>query len=135
MSQSTPTSTIDRSAPAAAPMSRRVLLADGAGLAGAAAAASSATPAHAQSPAQAPVAAPQMPAVQAPVRPDWLAKRSEEILEPGLPIIDPHHHLWDAPRYRYMFPELLADLASGTTSSRRCTSRLARCTAPPVRRS
>jgi predicted TIM-barrel fold metal-dependent hydrolase len=89
-----------------------VLLAAGAGLAGAAAA-SSATPAHAQSPAQAPAAAPQMPAVQAPVRADWLAKRTEEILEPGLPIIDPHHHLWDAPRYRYMFPELLADLASG----------------------
>jgi predicted TIM-barrel fold metal-dependent hydrolase len=113
MSQSTLTTAVDLSTPAAAPMSRRVLLAAGAGLAGVAAAASSATPAHAQSPAQAPPAAPQMPAVQAPVRPDWLAKRSEEILEPGLPIIDPHHHLWDAPRYRYMFPELLADLASG----------------------
>ena len=22
---------------------------------------------------------------------------SEQILEPGLPIIDPHHHLWDRP--------------------------------------
>ena len=113
MSLSTLTTAVDRSTPAAAPMSRRVLLAAGAGLAGAAAAASSATPAHAQSPAQAPAAAAQMPAVQAPVRTDWLAKRTEEILEPGLPIIDPHHHLWDAPRYRYMFPELLADLASG----------------------
>jgi L-fuconolactonase len=113
MSQSTLTTAVDRFTPAAAPMSRRVLLAAGAGLAGAAAAASSATPAHAQSPAQAPAAAAQMPAVQAPVRTDWLAKRTEEILEPGLPIIDPHHHLWDAPRYRYMFPELLADLASG----------------------
>ena len=113
MSQSTITTAVDRSTPAAAPMSRRVLLAAGAGLAGAAAAASSATPADAQSQAQAPAATPQMPAVQAPVRTDWLTKRTEEILEPGLPIIDPHHHLWDAPRYRYMFPELLADLASG----------------------
>src|SRR5258707_832115 len=51
--------------------------------------------------------------MQAPVRQEWLAKRTEEILEPGLPIVDPHHHLWDAPRYRYMFPELLADLGSG----------------------
>jgi len=83
-------------------MSRRVLLAADAVLAGAAAAASSTTPARAQTQTSAPVpaaaAAPQMPAVQAPVRPDWLAKRTEEILEPGLPIIDPHHHLWDAPQ-------------------------------------
>src|SRR6267154_2449237 len=28
----------------------------------------------------------------------WLAKRPPEAaLEPGLPIIDPHHHLWDTP--------------------------------------
>ena len=54
MSQSTLTTAVDRSTPTAAPMSRRVLLAAGAGLAGAAAAASSAMPAHAQSPAQAP---------------------------------------------------------------------------------
>jgi L-fuconolactonase len=54
-----------------------------------------------------------MPAVQAPVRQEWLAKRTEAILEPELPIIDPHHHLWDQPRYRYMVPELLADLGSG----------------------
>ena len=26
---------------------------------------------------------------------DWLGKLTEEILEPGLPIVDPHHHhLW-----------------------------------------
>ena len=29
----------------------------------------------------------------------WLAKRPlEKALEPDLPIIDPHHHLWDAPQ-------------------------------------
>ena len=32
-----------------------------------------------------------------PVREDWLARRNEPALEPGLPIIDPHHHLWDRP--------------------------------------
>ena len=56
---------------------------------------------------------PGMPAVQAPVRQDWLDKRHEEIIEPELPIIDPHHHLWDRPNYRYLFPELLADVGSG----------------------
>jgi predicted TIM-barrel fold metal-dependent hydrolase len=54
-----------------------------------------------------------MPASQAPVRADWLAKHTEEILEPGLPVIDPHHHLFDRPRYTYLFPELLADVGSG----------------------
>jgi predicted TIM-barrel fold metal-dependent hydrolase len=59
----------------------------------------------------------------------------ETILEPDLPIIDPHHHLWDiafpapepgvapppahpffqvvARRQKYLLPELLADLQSG----------------------
>jgi predicted TIM-barrel fold metal-dependent hydrolase len=38
---------------------------------------------------------------------------NEEILEPDLPICDPHHHLWDFPNNRYLLPELLADLQSG----------------------
>lgn len=56
---------------------------------------------------------------------------TEEILEPDLPIIDPHHHLWDRrmlprppepvhpfikaiePAQRYLLDELLADLNSG----------------------
>jgi predicted TIM-barrel fold metal-dependent hydrolase len=37
----------------------------------------------------------------------------EEIIEPDLPICDPHHHLWDFPNSRYLLPELLADLTSG----------------------
>jgi L-fuconolactonase len=45
--------------------------------------------------------------------PEWLAKRSEDILEPQLPIIDPHHHLWDHPGNRYLLDELLADVNSG----------------------
>jgi hypothetical protein len=28
-----------------------------------------------------------------PVRPDWLADWHESILEPALPMVDPHHHL------------------------------------------
>lgn len=48
-----------------------------------------------------------------PVREDWLDRRREEILEPDLPIIDPHHHLWDRPGWRYLLPELLADTNSG----------------------
>jgi L-fuconolactonase len=37
----------------------------------------------------------------------------EEILDPGLPIIDPHHHLWHDARPRYLLDELLADTGSG----------------------
>lgn len=48
-----------------------------------------------------------------PVRQDWLARRTEDILEPDLPIIDPHHHLWDRPNWRYLLDELLADINFG----------------------
>jgi len=48
-----------------------------------------------------------------PVRPDWLALRTEPIIEPALPIIDPHHHLWDHVGNRYFFPELMSDLDAG----------------------
>ena len=43
----------------------------------------------------------------------WLAQYREEIIEPELPIVDPHHHLWNRPGSVYLFPELLADLTSG----------------------
>src|SRR5512144_1051797 len=49
-----------------------------------------------------------------PVRPEWLERWHEEILEPELPIVDPHHHLWDRPgRSRYLLDELLRDTSSG----------------------
>jgi L-fuconolactonase len=48
-----------------------------------------------------------------PVRQDWLDRYQEEILEPDLPIVDPHHHLNDRSGSRYLFDELLADLTSG----------------------
>jgi predicted TIM-barrel fold metal-dependent hydrolase len=47
------------------------------------------------------------------IREDWLAQVREEILEPDLPIVDPHHHLWDFPAHRYLLPDLLADTGSG----------------------
>lgn len=47
------------------------------------------------------------------VRPDWLALHHEPILEPDLPIIDAHHHLWDRPEHRYFFLDCLKDLQSG----------------------
>jgi L-fuconolactonase len=54
------------------------------------------------------------PTPHLPVRPEWLASRQEEILEPDLPIVDPHHHLVDrANTGRYLLPELLADTGSG----------------------
>jgi predicted TIM-barrel fold metal-dependent hydrolase len=48
-----------------------------------------------------------------PIRKDWLDRRTEPILEPELPIVDPHHHLWQRPGWRYMFEDLLLDTGSG----------------------
>src|SRR5438128_854954 len=48
------------------------------------------------------------------VRQDWLDRRREDVLEPDLPIVDPHHHLIDRPESgRYLLPDLLADIDSG----------------------
>ena len=47
------------------------------------------------------------------MRDDWLARRTEAILEPDLPIVDPHHHLWERPGWVYMLDDLLADTNSG----------------------
>jgi predicted TIM-barrel fold metal-dependent hydrolase len=43
----------------------------------------------------------------------WIAARQEPILEPELPIIDPHHHVWDGERGRYLVHELAADVNTG----------------------
>ena len=50
---------------------------------------------------------------QPPVRVDWLATRQEDVLDPGQPIVDAHHHLFDRPGNRYLAEDLEADLASG----------------------
>jgi L-fuconolactonase len=46
------------------------------------------------------------------LNPTWLAQYSEDALEPALPIVDPHHHLWDR-EGGYLLDELLADTGSG----------------------
>jgi L-fuconolactonase len=69
--------------------------------------------------AQNPAAVPSRGAINSPSNPRyfpnaaWLAHRQEEILEPGLEIVDPHHHLWDRPGHRFLLDELLADTRSG----------------------
>jgi L-fuconolactonase len=42
----------------------------------------------------------------------WLGRRREEIIEPELPIVDPHHHLWER-NQRYLLDEFRADIGSG----------------------
>ena len=39
--------------------------------------------------------------------------RDEPILEPDLPIVDPHHHFYDLPHTRYMFEDYLSDVYAG----------------------
>ncbi|MBN9487794.1 MAG: amidohydrolase family protein [Alphaproteobacteria bacterium] len=48
-----------------------------------------------------------------PPNPAWLAKVSEPALEPDLPIVDPHHHLWERGDMIYMYRDLLEDLQAG----------------------
>jgi len=44
----------------------------------------------------------------------WLATAPPEpILDPDLPIVDPHHHLWVRGNHTYLLDELLADLNTG----------------------
>ena len=55
----------------------------------------------------------QQVAPSSPIRREWLDRRKEPILEPELPIIDPHHHLWQRPEWRYLLDDLLLDTGSG----------------------
>ncbi len=47
------------------------------------------------------------------VRPEWLALEREAPLEPALPVVDAHHHLWEFPDKVYRTGDLLADMAGG----------------------
>jgi L-fuconolactonase len=47
------------------------------------------------------------------VRPEWLARLTEDVIEPDLPIIDPHHHLWRARPDQYLLEDLAEDLGTG----------------------
>lgn len=55
----------------------------------------------------------QRSAPPSPVRQDWLDRHKEPALEPELPIVDPHHHLWVRPGWRYMLDDFLADANTG----------------------
>ena len=44
---------------------------------------------------------------------EWLGQVEEPIVEPDLPIIDPHHHLWRFPGIEYELAELHGDTGSG----------------------
>ena len=46
------------------------------------------------------------------VQPEWLLSTQEAALEPDLPIVDAHHHLWERAG-GYLLDDLLADLATG----------------------
>jgi predicted TIM-barrel fold metal-dependent hydrolase len=43
----------------------------------------------------------------------WLSRTVEEVIDPNLPICDPHHHLWEFPEDRYLVDEFLADVTAG----------------------
>jgi len=43
----------------------------------------------------------------------WTRRRREDALEPQLPIIDAHHHVWDNEHGAYLLPEFLADIGTG----------------------
>lgn len=47
------------------------------------------------------------------LREDWLARRHEAVLDPAMPVIDAHHHLFHQGAHRYLFEELLADTTDG----------------------
>src|SRR5579859_971268 len=64
-----------------------------------------------------------------PIRREWLDRRKEPILEPELPIVDPHHHLWQRPGWRYLLDDLLLDTEAVTILLPRCTWRRVRCIA------
>lgn len=44
---------------------------------------------------------------------------TEDVIEPELPICDPHHHLWDRHGDRYLLHELLADTGQSDAQGRR----------------
>jgi len=43
----------------------------------------------------------------------WTQQYYEPVIEAELPIVDPHHHVWDDQRGRYLAHELAADVSGG----------------------
>ena len=48
-----------------------------------------------------------------PPRATWLALVDEDVRDPGLSIIDAHHHLWEEAGNSYLLDQLFMDLQSG----------------------
>ena len=46
------------------------------------------------------------------IREDWLASHREAPIDPAMPIIDPHHHLWDRGA-RYLLEDIKGDIDRG----------------------
>jgi predicted TIM-barrel fold metal-dependent hydrolase len=46
------------------------------------------------------------------IREDWLALHREAPIDPAMPIIDPHHHLWDRGA-RYLLEDIKGDIDAG----------------------
>ena len=44
---------------------------------------------------------------------DWLSLRQEPALDPGVPIVDPHHHLWDRGGHTYLPKQFVTDAGGG----------------------
>lgn len=44
---------------------------------------------------------------------EWLTQVAEDIVEPQMEIVDPHHHLWRRPGLDYVLEDLWADTGSG----------------------
>ena len=43
----------------------------------------------------------------------WLAQHVEEIIEPDIEVVDPHHHIWNQPGNPYSIEDLSADVLTG----------------------
>lgn len=50
--------------------------------------------------------------VHASIRPEWLELVQEDLLVPGIPVIDAHHHFWNRPGNRYLAEQFAQDLQS-----------------------
>ena len=51
--------------------------------------------------------------IHAPDEASLATRAPEAILEPDLPVIDTHHHLWERPDHRYLLHEFLDDVRTG----------------------
>ena len=52
----------------------------------------------------------QMKSPHLEIKQEWLDQIQEKAILPNLPIVDPHHHLWDVGFGRYYVEELLHDI-------------------------